>query len=49
MDREEIIRLTRQLDPAALVLLSRLLDQLEGLPEIQTPGRGPDPEDPAGG
>ena len=44
MDIDEIIQLVRQLDPVALVLLSRLLDQLEGLPERQTPGTGPGSE-----
>ena len=49
MDRDEIIRLTRQLDPEQLVILALFLDQLEALPENQTPGTAPDPEAPGDG
>ncbi len=46
MDREEIIRLVRQLDPALLALLAQFLDRLEDPPENPKPGKAPDPEDP---
>ena len=46
MERAEIIRRVLRLDREQLLALQRLLDQLEGRRENQTPGKEPDPEEP---
>ena len=46
MDREEIIRRIRVLDPDRLEQVRQFLDRLQYLPENQTGVKAPDPEDP---
>ena len=46
MDRDEIIRQIRNLDPDRLERVRLFLDQLQGLPENQTDAKAPDPEEP---
>lgn len=45
MDREEIIRRIRNLDPDRLDLVLQFLDQLQDLPENQKDAKEQDPED----
>ena len=49
MDREEIIRRIRNLDPDRLEQVRLFLDQLQGLPENQRGAKAPDPEEPEPG
>ena len=49
MDRDEIIRQIRNLDPDHLKKVLLFLDQLQGLPENQTDVKEQDPEDPEPG
>ena len=49
MDREEIIRRIRNLDPDRLEQVRLFLDQLQGLPENQIGAKAPDPEEPEPG
>ena len=49
MDRNEIIRQIRKMDPDLLERVRLFLDQLQGLPENQTDAKAQDPEDPGPG
>lgn len=46
MDRDEIIRQIRSLDPDRLEQVRQFLDRLQYLPENQIGAKAPDPEDP---
>ena len=46
MDRDEIIRRIRSLDPDVLELIWLFLELLPALPENQTDDKALDPEDP---